>query len=193
VFGAGAKSLNLLAYADSRDEEAKTVVLAFDWPTHKWAGKKNGSSGNGAPKTFGGNRTAIRPATLAEIEEKLSISLAGEVDPNWDKAGNSGTGRMTVDGLLWSSIRKLALTCGATKDDQHPDTWLRNLAKGEVVNGIKLQSLLDDLADEPFQKAAMEAFTGGAWEAFTTPDSEEKESEDSDSEPTDDAGDEDAS
>lgn len=91
-------------------------------PSHS----KGNGNGNGAPN-FGGKRIAIRPETLAKVEEQV---------------GQPGllNGR-----LIWTSMRELAVALGVSKDDQHPDTTLRR-----TFSTVKA-----DLDDAAFQSSAL--------------------------------------
>lgn len=88
--------------------------------------KAHSSNGSGAPN-FGGKRIAIRPETLATVEEQV---------------GQPG---LLQNRLIWNSMRELAVALGVSKDDQHPDTTLRRT----------FSSIKADLDDAAFQAEAL--------------------------------------
>mgnify|MGYP001400371875 CR=1 FL=1 len=83
-------------------------------------------NGNGAPN-FNGKRIAIRPETLATVEEQV---------------GQPG---LLKGRLIWGSMRELAVALGVSKDDQHPDTTLRR-----TFSAVKA-----DLDDADYQASAI--------------------------------------
>jgi len=83
-------------------------------------------NGNGAPN-FGGKRIAVRPETLARVEEQV---------------GQPG---LLKGRLIWGSMRELAVALGVPKEDQHPDTTLRR-----TFSAVKA-----DLDDDSFQSSAL--------------------------------------
>jgi hypothetical protein len=108
----------------------KLVERSFGKGSKSTKPSSNGSgSGNGVTGTnFDVKTAAIRPRTKELLEAKFGTTLSGDVDVEALTSGsNKGHGRLSADGLVWQSRRKLCLALGIAKDDQHPDGTLMKL------------------------------------------------------------------